>query len=66
MDRILATTGYLFFLYGAYLITSNYPADPVTKGAILIGLGFLLIGVGYLIVRRKYGKKGIRAGWEFQ
>ena len=66
MDQLLATTGYLFFLYGAYLVASNYPADPVTKGAILIGLGFLLIGVGYLIARRKYGKKEKKTGWEFQ
>ncbi len=66
MDQLLATTGYLFFLYGAYLVASNYPADPVKKGTVLIGLGILTMGIGYILARRRYGKKEKKTGWEFR
>lgn len=67
MEQILTTTGYLFFLYGAYLFASNYPADPLVKGGILMALGVLLIGIGYLIYRRRIRQMGKeRTGWEFR
>jgi len=66
MDQLLATTGYLFFLYGVYLIASNYPADPVTKGAVLMGTGIVLLGIGYAIAKRRYRKGDKKVGWEFQ
>lgn len=68
MEQMIATTGYLFFLYGAYLIASNYPADPVLKGAVLVAGGIGLIIIGYLLARRhmRSTRRTENQSWEFQ
>ena len=50
---MIITTGYLFFLYGAYLFASNYPADPIIKGTTLMVCGILMVVTGILLVRRR-------------
>jgi len=53
VEQMIITTGYLFFLYGAYLFASNYPVDPIIKGVVLMVCGILMVVTGILLVRRR-------------
>ena len=67
MEQIIITTGYLFFLYGAYLFASNFPTDPLVKGVTLMVAGILMIVLGVLLARRRLRPpKHKERGWEFQ